>query len=231
MGIDATLTRYQADRLFLIVREMQFDPSEFEWSEVAYTDWIGGLSQEFLANKLEFARFPYWFIFGDRSVSACPGTNHKIEHYSPAVAWETKEANFKQWLARLRKEIESPDFWRTVGQERALSIAASSSRLDNKPFSNPEIRLIHSKLDELKISMLESQHFDAQQADFIEGQFSYLKESAARLGRKDWLNALLGGLVGLAITLLLDPEKARGLLALAGTAFQSLWESAQAYLH
>jgi len=57
-----------------------------------------------------------------------------------------------------------------------------------------------------------------------------LKESAERLGRKDWLNILLGGLFGLAVTLALEPEKARGLLGLAGTVFQSLWGMAQSLI-
>jgi hypothetical protein len=54
--------------------------------------------------------------------------------------------------------------------------------------------------------------------------------SHTSVGRKDWLNILLGGLFGLAVTLALDPEKARGLLRLAGTVFQSLWGMAQGIL-
>ena len=41
------------------------------------------------------------------------------------------------------------------------------------------------------------------------------------------MNILLGGLFGLAVTLALDPENARGLLRLAGTVFQALWKVAQ----
>jgi hypothetical protein len=37
----------------------------------------------------------------------------------------------------------------------------------------------------------------------------------------------LGGLFGLAVSLALDPEKATGLLRLAGAVFQSLWGAAQ----
>jgi hypothetical protein len=78
-------------------------------------------------------------------------------------------------------------------------------------------------LDEIKGYLLEGQQFAAEQCASIEREFAYLRESSERLGRKDWLNNLLGGLVGLAIGLALDPEKARGLLRLAGAVFQSLW--------
>jgi len=55
-----------------------------------------------------------------------------------------------------------------------------------------------------------------------------LKESAERLGRKDWLNVLLGGLFGLAVTLVLDPEKAKGLLSLAGPCSNRCGDGARA---
>ena len=42
--------------------------------------------------------------------------------------------------------------------------------------------------------------------------------------------SLLGGLFGLAVTLALDPEKARGLMRLAGAVFQWLWGGVQEYL-
>jgi hypothetical protein len=85
-------------------------------------------------------------------------------------------------------------------------------------------------LDEINGYLLEGQHFAAEQSEFVERRFAYFKESSTRMGRKDWLNLLLGGLVSLAIGLALDPEKARGLLRLAGAVFQSLWGTAQGYL-
>jgi hypothetical protein len=111
-----------------------------------------------------------------------------------------------------------------------LSNVASSADLDNKPFNAEEQKLIIQKLDEIKNFLLEDQAYDVEQAETVERNFGYLKESAQRLGRKDWLNIVLGVLVSQIVTLALDPEKARGLLALAGTALQSLWGVTQLLL-
>jgi hypothetical protein len=108
-----------------------------------------------------------------------------------------------------------------------LSNAVSSSNLDNRPFNADEQRLIGQKLDDIKTFILEGQAFDAEQAEKVEREFAYLHEASQRLGRKDWLTILLGGLFGLMLTLPLEPERARGLLALAGTLFQSVWDVTQ----
>ena len=127
----------------------------------------------------------------------------------------------------VKLESDAPDLWATIGQEKALSTAAASADLDNRPFTAAEQSLIATKLCEIKAHLLEDQEFAAEQAATIEREFAYLKEAAGRTGRKDWLNILLGGLISLAIGLALDPEKARGLLRLVGTVFQSLWGMAQ----
>lgn len=126
--------------------------------------------------------------------------------------------------------MDAPDLWASVIQEKALPTAAASASVDNRPFSPDERRLITAKLDEIKVFLIAGQHFATEQAEAVEREFAYLKESSKRMGRKDWLNILLGGLFGLAVTLALDPEKARGLMRLAGAVFQSLWGAAQAYL-
>jgi hypothetical protein len=84
-----------------------------------------------------------------------------------------------------------------------------------------------SSLDEIKAYLLEGQQFDAGQAKTVEREFAYLKESSRRLGRKDWLNVLYGGLITVIVGVALAPDAARSLLRLAATAFQSLWGMAQ----
>jgi hypothetical protein len=45
--------------------------------------------------------------------------------------WQIKRAAAQLWLEELRKEVDAPDLWATVGQEKALSTAAASARLDD----------------------------------------------------------------------------------------------------
>jgi hypothetical protein len=127
----------------------------------------------------------------------------------------------------LRKEVDVPDLWSSIGQEKT---AASSASLDNRPFTAAEQNLIATKLDEIKAYLLEGQEFAAEQAATVEREFAYLKESSRRLGRKDWLNILHGGLITVIVGVALAPDAARALLRLAATAFQSLWGGAQEVL-
>jgi hypothetical protein len=119
--------------------------------------------------------------------------------------------------------------WGSLVQETLLP-RASSSAPDNHPFTPSEQTFIAAKLDEIKAFLMEGAQFNSAHAEYIHQEFEYLKESSRRFGRKDWLRVLLGVLVGQAINLALDPTKAKGLLRLAGAAFQSLWGAAQAYL-
>ena len=133
------------------------------------------------------------------------------------------------WLSALKTEIAAPDLWASLPDENILSAAASLT-IDNRPFAPSERHLIQIKLDEIKAYLQDAQDFTNEQSEMIEREFAYLRESSERLGRKDWLNNLVGGLFGLAIGLALDPEKAKGLLGLAGSTFQSLWNAAQTLL-
>jgi hypothetical protein len=72
--------------------------------------------------------------------------------------------------------------------------------------------------------MLESRLFAVEEMALIEQEFDYLNESLERLGRKDWLNVLLGGMVGLGIKLALEPGRIKDLLGLAGAMAESLLE-------
>lgn len=64
-------------------------------------------------------------------------------------------------------------------------------------------------------------------AKFVEQQFRYLEESSKRLGSKDWVNILFSTLISLALNLALPPERANGLLHLAGTLLHRLWDGMQ----
>jgi hypothetical protein len=85
-------------------------------------------------------------------------------------------------------------------------------------------------LDEIKGHILEGQQFAADQAEFVEERFAYFEESSTRMGRKDWLNVLYGGLITVIVGVALAPDAAKALLRLAAAAFQSLWGMTQGQL-
>jgi hypothetical protein len=226
---DATLTKTQKNRILEVVRKYGPPADNFNWTEREQEEYCNMSLWPFSVSVLEHRPTGYFCIFGAHSVTTSPGIKKKVEGFRHEDNWGTKENACGRWLVDLKVEVEAPDLWSTIGEEKALSTAASSS-LDNRPFTASEQKLIGTKLEEIKAYLLQAQPFAAEQAATIEREFAYLKESAERMGRKDWLNILLGGLFGLAVTLSLEPEKAKGLLRLAATVLQSLWGMAQGYL-
>lgn len=227
---DATLTKIQKNYIMKRILEYGPPPDDFQWTEKQQVESFGLSSWPYRVSVLTHRPTGYFCIFGADTLTISPGPNRKTEDFRDADNWQNKTDVCNEWLVRLKKEVDAPDLWATIGQEKALSTAAASADLDNRPFTAAEQSLIATKLDEITGFLLEGQEFGAEQAEAVEREFAYLKESSRRLGRKDWLNILLGGLFGLAVTLALDPEKAKGLLSLAGTVFQSLWGGMQGIL-
>jgi hypothetical protein len=56
--------------------------------------------------------------------------------------WTLKAQFFHAWLERLQQELDAPDLWASIGQEKVLSIVASSPSIGNRPFSLEEQRMI-----------------------------------------------------------------------------------------
>jgi hypothetical protein len=223
---DVRLTKFQRNDVFKAVNESGLSPQMFEWDEAEHLEIVN----VYQGSVLRHIATGFWFYFGYGWVRYTPAKVRVAEMQAePLKPWKDKLRELLDWLHRVRDEITTPDLWATIGQEKALSTAASSA-IDNRPFNAAEQSLIATKLDDIKAYLLEGQEFAAEQAGAVDREFAYLKESSKRLGRKDWLNILLGGLFGLAVTLALEPEKARGLLRLAGTVFQSLWGMAQGLL-
>ena len=227
---DVRLKRIQKNEVLTLVQHVGLNPVEFDWLEEDSTEYMDGEPFGFRISRLEHRPTQYYCRFGGLRVEISPGPDDMVEYQEHRNDWVVKRDSAHLWLEELRKEVDAPDLWATIGQEKALSTAASSASLDNRPFTAAEQNLIATKLNEIKASVLEGQQFDKEQAETIEREFAYLKQSSGRLGRKDWLNVLYGGLITVIVGVALAPDAARSLLRLAATAFQSLWGMAQGIL-
>ena len=199
--VDATLTKIQKNYVFNRIREYCPPPSHFQWTEREQKEFKATAYWPYRVSVLTHFPTGYYCIFGAQAVTTSPGKNRKVEDLRHEDDWQKQTDTCITWLVRLKKEVDAPDLWATIGQEKALSTAAASTDLDNRPFTAAEQSLIATKLDEVKAYLLEGQQFNKEQAEFVESEFAYLRQSAARFGRKDWLRVLLGVLIGQAINL------------------------------
>ena len=228
--IDATLIWIEKNRILSLVNEHGPPACQFQWSEKEQQEWSGGFPGLYRASMLTHQPTGYYCIFGAHEITISPGWKTKVQDFRHEDKRERKEDLCAKWLVIVKLEAETPDLWATITQEAVLSHAVSSASLDNRPFTAAEQSLIAEKLDEIKAFVVEGQQFAAEQAEIVERHFAYQREASVRLGRKDWLNSFLGNMMSLVIGLMLDPAKAKGILRLAGEAFQSLWGMAARYL-
>jgi|ERR1017187_3812889 hypothetical protein len=235
---DKRLLPTQKNALAKVSRSLGFSVDEFEWGEedmwehhMPYTNSEGRVYERFdrqyRVSVLKQKGSGYFCKFGPITLEYSPA-KRTISDKRIFTKDSERVAIFRKWLRLLKRETV-PDMWGSL-EKTALTKAVSSSALDNRPFTPAEQNLIAARLDEIKAFLLEGEQFNAARAEYVNQEFEYLKESSRRFGRKDWLRVLLGVLIGQAINLALAPEKAKGLLALAGAAFQSLWGVVHGYL-
>jgi hypothetical protein len=226
---DKRLLPTQKNALAKACSKFGFSADEFEWAEedmwehhLNYTNSEGRVYERFdrqyRVSVLKQKRSGYYCKFGPITLEYSPAKRTMTDKRVFSKDSE-RLAIFRDWLRLLKRE-DVPDLWGSLLQAIMLPKAASSSALDNHPFTPDEQNVIAAKLDEIKAFLVEGEQFNTAQAEYINREFEYLKESSRRFGRKDWLRVLLGVLIGQAINLALSPEKARGFLQVAGVAFQ-----------
>jgi len=230
MPTDATLTRIQKNAILPILIKHHLNPADFKWEQFVTTepklfaDGAGWSNAKFLASKVIHSPTGYYFVFGAYITIRNPGTTRKHAEDPHKNNWQTKLENFETWLLKLSEEIEAPDLWASVGQERALANAASSAETDNNPLNQQEQELASESLKEIRSKLLSMEQFNERQAAIIDGQFKYLGEAVGRVGRKDLLLLTFGSLVTIIVALSLTQEQGNTLLRLAGVLLHQLWD-------
>lgn len=128
----------------------------------------------------------------------------------------------KTWLNCPKREITSPDLWASLSQEKELIAAASGDKVVNESFTKDQLPQVLGCLGEIKRHLITSQRLTEEHQRIVEARFDYLDEAATRLGRKDWLNALLGVLLSTAVTLGIGGDGARDLFSFAANTLRNL---------
>lgn len=227
---DVRLKIVEKNEILGLIRGAGLNLRDFSWSGDDSSEHDESGAVYFTVSVLRHLPTDYYCKFGGDWVEISPGPDQRVEMEPHQGAWGIKREVAKLWLEELRKEVDAPDLWASIAGETALARAASSPSLENRSFTPDEMRRVAAGLEEIKRHLIEGQHFTQGQREYVDEQFRYFREACDRLGRKDWLNLVFGGLVSLVIELALDPKKTKGILRLAGTAFQFLWVSIHGFL-
>jgi hypothetical protein len=224
---DARLKQTERADVFHLVTNAGFDAADFSWEEKrdheSFRSSMGG-GDEVAVSVLRHTPTDYYMRFGAFANEFSPGSNTRIDHDAHEGTWKTRIRSCTTWLKELRKEVEAPDLWAGVGQERALANAAASEGVDNSPFTATEKEYVFGSLKEIKATLLSMHEFDIRQAAIADRQFKYLGEAVDRMGKKDWLNLTFSNLVTVIVGLSLTRPQGNELLRLAGSLLHKLWD-------
>jgi hypothetical protein len=229
----------QRNRLFAMIESLGLQPRNFVETTRSW-EWAGWVDSE--AYAIEHRDSGYWFTIGEPHARShvsytrtVPQTGPQLYavYYSPGEISETQRQtdidfndvirHYNRWLTSLKRELSQPDLWAEL--ERAIASATESiayQAADNAPLSLAEAGNIKAVLSDLSHQMTALSGASTLQHESIRREIKYLTDATERLGKKDFLNAMLGGLVGWLLSAALPPETIRSALPLILGTFKSL---------
>jgi hypothetical protein len=213
------ILKTQANEIFDAIRNKGLDPIEFEWQEC---DSI--VTRNIKVSRLAHRPSGFYFIF-DFSKSShyaefSPGVDSIVKREYPG-SWMYQKEYVIKWLDSLKKEIEAPDLWNIILQEKQLTKAAIDSTV-NSCFTEEEKSHIAEAMNNIQNYLLTTQNFEDKYVKFIEDRLNYLKEAADRQGRQDWLHTVIGVLFTIVMGTGLSSERARELFRFVANSLQNL---------
>jgi hypothetical protein len=213
---ESLILKSQANELFQLIESVHLLPQDFKWTTV------NSVNEAYLeVSKLIHISSNYYFQFdfrgGNRFYEFSPGDTAQFEKAS--AHWDIQKKAFIRWLNNLKREIESPDLWSAIANEKIFSEAPSSDNND-AIFSNEERIRIAQNINEIKQYLLSTQSFSTEQKQYLDGRFDYLVAASERLGRKDWILLAVGTLTNIIIGMALMPDIARELFRIAGAVLK-----------
>ena len=217
------LKRSQANDVIVAIRNEGLDPAEFDWVRVPIEFYT---HQIFL--RLVHEPSDYYFEIqettedGRTDIEFSPGQKHPVEKRVIVGSWDIKLGCISGWLKLLKEELDTPDLWAAISQESQLVDAASEKDASNAPFNPEEQKKIAEQLEEIKEFLFTAQKLDEGHREFVTARLDYLKESSERMGRKDWLNNLVGVLFSIVIGAGLNSDAARELFRFAANTFSNV---------
>ncbi len=133
--------------------------------------------------------------------------------------WDPQFNDFIIWLDLLKNELGTPNLWETILSEERLFGDVSEGDLSNDPFNITEQKYIWSKILEIEIFLKDNLDLLEKDIVIIKTRLNYLVEASKRLGRKDWLNILMGVSFKIAFDLALSSGPAKEFFKFIGSAF------------
>lgn len=214
---DQTLLKSQKSSLFIAISNAGLNPADFELVDIRSEFIKGNVS------ILEYKDESFYFLFDKLSennfrCSYSPAEGHRETNLETGD-WQTVLASFKKWTEFLKREVESPDLWKLMAEQKDIAQFESNKDESNSIFLPDEKLKIAAGINELKEYIKASISLDQNRIEIIDAKLNYLLEASGRLGRKDWKNLSIGVLINIFIGQVLPPTMMSDVFSMFGNLF------------
>lgn len=231
------MLRKYRNALLDVIKEADFNPAEFTPME----NVIDG----YQAFQLKVGHTPLMFIVRTMLESEGRMFDYKYTRYvrkHPAPLFPANANVFSQWTdfetikricsewlntsvrmylddkAEEEEDRNLPDLWAELHLSTGSVI--DTQTLQNTSFSVGEQMRIADSLTAFEREVQKHEILSSEQFKLLHEQVEYLVESSKRMGRKDWLAAAAGTLIGYTFQASLSSEAATQIVHLAGDALR-----------
>jgi hypothetical protein len=177
-------TREQ-NQLYLAIREVGFDPSEFDVSQTE-TIW-----------RAEFRPTGDWFRLNESPAGLRAGWKiaDDRERERSIGPFRTALEVLRFWLHEVKAEMEAPDLWAELQQQREILLTAATTEVaDNAPFTPEEQSEISAQLHEIKEYMEKTYELTAKQTRALEAALDDIRTEAGHMRRRQWFTYAVGAI-------------------------------------
>jgi hypothetical protein len=147
--------------------------------------------------------------------------------YHNAADFDEVERKFSEWLSdeaaryledkqELEEDKSLPDLWAEL--DLLLGSSEEIQSLRNSRFSESEQRRIAESLNQIQQEIKLNHLLDDEQTQLLAERVEYLEQASRRIGRKDWLMAAAGAIIGFTLQAGLNSSTASQIINLSGDA-------------
>jgi hypothetical protein len=228
------LSKTQVNEVTRNIVAAGLDPNHFEFTETRYElpDYL--LTDGALLTRKDS---PFYFCFGlgrteseyeemdsdmrarfrwkggRHCVTCSPGPDTP-DDVQVQMTWPDTVFELRSWLDRVKAEIEAPDLWVTMRAEQHV-FSPVQSYMTNTPFTAEEIERLRAAIGGFMGRVERMELLNAVQYADLSERMSYATDALTRLGRWDWQQIFVSGLVGHIITQTLTSDTAHTIFQLA----------------
>jgi hypothetical protein len=212
---DFLLLKSQMNDVFLLIKAAGLNPTEFAWKEEEQErENEYGPSTTVQLHRLVHKPSGYSLLFGELFLSYTPGSETKGD-YVGRVNWAGKQEAVGKWLTYLKREIDTPDLWGSLADERGL-LDFGSSTGDNSPFSEAEQIQIKLAVEAVRSYITKTQTLSEANLQNVNARLDYLIDASKQLGRIHWKDIFVSTLLAIAWQLALPAPDFHDLFSFAG---------------